>query len=284
MAEHLSQSGERKIRARPPSALVLRSRRKAQGDVPVDWSRWYVTDEEDMGESPEQDEIIKLLRSCLDELSRERHWKHVLVGADVFFAWVPKHPLVRVSPDVYLLDNPPRKKTLPRSWQTWLPGVNPPRFAVEIVSVSWKKDYVDGPQRYAQLGCRELVIFDPTAVARRRAPREALTIYRKQEDGAFLLVDAGPGPFWSEELQASLVVIHSEDGARLRVSRDREGKDLVPTSAERAEAEARLRAEEARLRAEEARLRAEEARLRTQAEQRVAQLEAELARLKAKRL
>jgi Uma2 family endonuclease len=267
MAQQFPESGDRKVSARAPSALVLRSRGKRRADAPVDWSRWYVTEEEDMGESPEQGELIKLLRNCIDELARERQWQRVLVGSDAFFAWVPKHPRVQVSPDVYLLDNPPRRKKWPKSWQTWRPGVNPPRFAVEMVSVSWKKDYVDGPARYAQLGCRELVLFDPTAVSsQRHSTRHPLTVYRHQEDGAFALAEAGPGPVWSQELQAALVVLDGEDGPWLRIARDRNGKDLIPTTAERAE--------------EETRRREEETRRREAAEQRLARMEAELARLK----
>jgi len=64
----------------------------------------------------------------------------------------------------------------PKMWQTWLPGHKPPHGAVEIVSEDWRKDYEDAPLKYAQLGTRELVIFDPGATvgAERRGQRVPL--------------------------------------------------------------------------------------------------------------
>ena len=86
-------------------------------------------------------------------------------------------------------------------WQTWLPGHRPPRWAVEIVSDDWKKDYEDNPLKYAQLGARELVIFDPDAAltSDRRGVRVPLQVYRRDADGAFVRVYRGEGPARSEE-------------------------------------------------------------------------------------
>ncbi|MGB0679172.1 MAG: hypothetical protein ACPGUV_05880, partial [Polyangiales bacterium] len=101
-----------------------------------DWSQWYLTDEEDMGEGFEQGEIIRTLISCIKELGRERGWQDWLCAGDQFFAWIPEHPLVRISPDVYILDHPPPPPE-PASWQTWLSGHHAPSFAVEVVSENW---------------------------------------------------------------------------------------------------------------------------------------------------
>ena len=218
-------------RSRPPRSLnVVWDPRPEEVGADVDWSAWYLTDEEDMGEGCEQEVIIWVLKQVLTVLARERGWDRVHIGADQFFAWVEEEPLVRVSPDVYLLDDPP-PRPLPRSWQTWRPGHRPPRFAVEIVSEDWRKDYDLAPPKYAQLGARELVVFDPEAAAGRAAASERvpLQVFRREPDGGFVRVHRGPGPARSEELDAWLVTPLSGDAADLRLARDPQGHDLVPT-------------------------------------------------------
>jgi Uma2 family endonuclease len=270
-------------RTRPPRSLdVVWNPEPEEIGATIDWSSWYLTDEEDMGEGGEQNLIIRALISILSELARERGWDDVLIGADQFFAWVEHQPLVRVSPDVYLLDHPP-PRPLPASWQTWLPGHRPPRLAFEIVSEQkWQKDYREAPKKYAQLGVRELVVFDPEAAAGRArgAERVALQVFRREADSGFMQVHRGAGPARSEELDAWLVSVREGEAAMLGVSRDSAGQDLVPTIDQ-----AREQAEHAREQAEQAREQAEEAReqeraAREQAERRLAATLAELERLK----
>ncbi|MCA9711085.1 MAG: Uma2 family endonuclease, partial [Myxococcales bacterium] len=234
---------------RPPRALnVVRDPRPEELGAAIDWSSWYLTDEEDMGEGIEQSEIIDVLRSAMRALAVERQWTRVFVGSDQFFAWLPEEPLVRVSPDVYLLDDPPAPP-MPASWQTWRQGHRPPRLAVEIVSGDephperWRKDYEQGPEKYAQLGTQELVIFDPQAALgrAREAQRVALQVYRRAADGVFVRVYVGPGPCASHELSAFLVPVTEGGVARLRVARDPEGRDWVPTAAEARDAAERAR-------------------------------------------
>lgn len=211
----------------------------------VDWSSWYVTDEEDMAEGYEQGVIIREFLSALGELARERIWTRTLIGSDQFFAWVPSEPLVRVSPDVYLLDDPPPPPR-PSMWQTWLPGHRAPRFALEVVSENWRKDYEQVPAKYALLGARELVIFDPevasgAVTSQPRAPRHALQVYRRTPDDKFVRVYQGAGPVHSTEIDAWLFVRPEGAVVRLRLSRDPEGRALVPTAEEAREAEASAR-------------------------------------------
>lgn len=227
---------------------MVRDPRPEDVGAAIDWSSWYLSDEEDMGEGTEQSEIIDVLKSALRELAAERGWSRVFIGSDQFFAWLPEEPMVRVSPDVYLLDDPP-PPPLPASWQIWREGHRAPRFAVEIVSGDeqhperWRKDYDQAPQKYAQLGTRELVIFDPqAALGQARDPqRVALQCYRREADGGFVRVYAGAGPFASSELAAFVVVVTDGTVARLRVARDREGRDLVPTAREARHAERQAR-------------------------------------------
>jgi len=246
-----------------------------------------------MGQSLSQSdfvfEFVPLLRAWLADCGAQAY-----VAGDVYVAWVPEHPLVRVSPDAAVFDAVPDPQ--PASFQLWLPGHKAPRFALEYVSDDWKKDYDEAPQKYAQLGCRELVIFD--AEPGDRAGRHALQVFRRTGDGAFVRQHAGPGPVWSVELGAWLVV----RGGHLRLSRDQAGHELVPTVAERAELERseklreradkeheraekeRERAEKERERAEKERERAEKEHALAYAEQERAEKEsalAELARLRA---
>jgi Uma2 family endonuclease len=253
----------------------------------IDWSQWYLTDEDDMGESGEQEQIIWELKQILTQLKDERRWHHLHIGSDQFFAWVEAEPLVRVSPDVYLLDEVP-EPPLPASFQTWLPGHEAPRLALEIVSDdSWAKDYRDNPLKYAQLGVKELIIFDPEAASGKTKVkgRVALQVFRLEADGSFERAESGNGPVKSRELEAFFVVRQVGAASRLAISRDPEGTDLVPTieearASERAAKERERKAKEreraARIEAE--RMQALERKAKLEAEQRIAELMAELER------
>lgn len=244
-------------RPRLPRALSLvREPSPEEVGAPIDWSAWYLTDEDDVGQSPEQDHVVATVGSALEERWRElgrTEW----IGRDAFFAWVKDHPLVRVSPDVYTLAvRPPQP--LPRSFQTWLPGHTPPVFALEVVSDEWKKDYDDGPQKYALLGAKELVIFDADAArGRTRGKRVALQVFRREEDGSFVQVYRGAGPVFAETIETWLVVRATDDPAwMLRLARDPLGTDPVPTSSERAVSESR-RADDEKRRADDEKRRAD---------------------------
>ena len=61
--------------------------------VPFDWRRWYLRDEDDVGQSPDQYEAIDDFTASVLTRSRELGWTHVRVGSDEFFAWVKEHPI-----------------------------------------------------------------------------------------------------------------------------------------------------------------------------------------------
>lgn len=265
--QHLSVAPAPARRMRRPRGLVITDPPPDEIGAEVDWSSWYLSDEEDMAHAPEHNEAAAVFQGSLAELARERGWESDRLGEDEFFGWVPGEPLVRVSPDVFIHPQPP-PPPLPRMWETWRPGHYPPRFALEIVSEDWKKDYEDNPTKYWQLGARELVIFDPGA---RGAAPVPIQIYRRDPDESFVRVYAGPGPAYSAELDAWLVIHGEGPSARLRLTRDAAGTDLVPTAAEAREA-----AEHAKREAEAARDRAEHAR--REAEQELARLREVLAR------
>ncbi|MBI4612955.1 MAG: Uma2 family endonuclease [Planctomycetes bacterium] len=262
--------GTRAEPARPPRIVtVVRSPGEDLGPE-IDWSSWYLTDEEDMGERPEQNEVIRLFVDVLRQLGRERSWgDSMYVGSDAFFAWLPAEPLVRVSPDVYLLEGPP-PAPLPPSWQTWRPGHRAPILAVEVVSEDWQKDYEEGPEKYAALGARELLVFDPKAAGDKVGGRDRtpLQVFHRTDEGLFVRRYHGPDPAYLRTLDLYAVVSLDPTGPRLRLARDAAGRELVPTGeeAQAAAEEAQAAAEEAQATAEEAQAAAEEAQAAAEAE------------------
>jgi Uma2 family endonuclease len=210
------------------------------------------------------DLFVSILRVSLAEQQRPAY-----VGWDVFVEWDPSDPRARVSPDTFLLEGQPAD-LVPSIWQTWQPGCDPPRFALEVVSDrSRVKDYEVSPLRYAALGVEELAVYD----AEPRGPEAyAVQLYRRNARGQFLRAYAGPGPVESLVLGRWLVV--TEGG--LRLARDAQGQDLVPSFEERAHAaEERVSVAEERATAAEGRATAAEDRLRA--------LEEELGRLRGAR-
>ena len=202
---------------------------------PADLSEWEI-DAEQVAENPLQREIVNVLVSSLKELIAARGWKNVQVLCNTFFAWLPERPMVRVSPDVYLLDAPPKR--LPGMWQTWKPENRPPFWALEILSEDWHKDYDQVPPKYEELGCRELVVFDPdAAMGLTNVPRRVpLTIYRRTAEGKLAVEYSGRGPAFSQELGVWLVPGREGYSARLRLSEDEAGTRLVPTGDEKSAA------------------------------------------------
>ncbi|MFC1641307.1 hypothetical protein ACFL5O_01270 [Myxococcota bacterium] len=123
---------------------------------------------------------------------------------------------------------------------------------------AWKRGF----SRYRETGVLELVRFDPVKASPVRVWD------RIRGDLVEHQLDAG-APAACLPLKLFWVVVHHERyGPMLRLARDRDGLDLLPTPTEQ-EAEARLAAEAAHER---------EAKARLAAEQRVAELEAALRR------
>ncbi len=211
-------------------------------DGTIDWSPWYLTEEEDMGQSGEQDKIIDVLASSLQVLAEERSWSTVWIGTDNFFAWVEGENNVQVSPDVFVLDGlPPAGELLPRRWETWRLEHEPPRLAVEIVSADWKKDYAINPPRYDHLGVGELVLADQDAFIRDLSAKERapFTLYRRSARDRLERVYYGNGPAYCAAIEAYLLFQPDAEGRpRARISRSANGDDIVPTWPERAAAQA----------------------------------------------
>ena len=219
---------------RPPRSMqVVRNPKPDLTLAEIDWSRWYLTEEEDMGETTHHAEISRTFVGLLRNWLVERGEKRSYVNGNTLFQWVEEHPQVQISPDAYLVDRVPHPP--PGTFQLWRAGHLPPRFALEVVSEDWHKDYDDGPPKYAQLGCQELVIYDPEHDQHRRSKeRVALQLYRRTRDGIFMRAYFGDGPVFCESLGAWLVAVPGPDCNLLRLARDAAGLDWVATAEEQA--------------------------------------------------
>lgn len=226
--------------------------------------------EEKMGQGGAHGGAVRLIVDAVTAL-RDEQGREAYIGWDVFLEWDPSDARARVSPDLFLLDGQP-PTIAPSIWQTWRPGCEPPRFAMEIVSQkSRTKDYERSPGRYSSLGTEELAIFDAEP---RGEGAFALQLYRRTARGQFLRVYAGPGPVESTVIGAWLVVV--DGGAHVRLARSAAGTDLVLTGDERAKAaEEQAKADRARASAAEERASAAEERAAA-FEARVRELEASL--------
>ena len=231
--------------------------------VPDEDERWELEEEDNVPESPLHDAIIRLLVEILLAWNA-RAGSTGQVGRNIALRWNARAPKQGVDPDVYLVDPAPPEGQRATSLCTWKPGHHPPRIAIEVVSEGTaEKDYVDGPDRYAASGTRELWVFDPGLFgpAAHGGPM-TLQVWRRDTSGGFRRVYAGAGPVRSEEIGAWVVV--TDDGQRLRIADDAEGVSPWPT-----EAEAERAAKES------------ERAARTVAEAEVSRLRAELAELRA---
>jgi hypothetical protein len=182
-----------------------------------------------------------------------------------------------IDPDVCVLDPAPDNLDELASLCLWKPGHVAPTICFEIVSLNHpNKDYTTIQGRYAVLGCKELVVFDPTLAGPKSTGGPVLLqLWRRDESGALARVHFGNYSVYSEVLQAWLV----PEARRLAISENDRGTWTWPTEAEhlqRQSLQLQAQTERAQADAERAQADAEQLRLKNEALQR------ELAELKAK--
>lgn len=200
------------------------------------------------------------VRTTLYLLMRDALAGHA-VGSEQFMYWDAADPQKCLSPDVFVKRG--SSDALFDTWKVWERGA--PDLAVEIVSASDRRDqdWGDKMLRYRASGIGEVVRFDPLD---RMHP---VRIWDRVEGD---LVERAPGSADLHECAALglwWVVVPSPFGPQLRLARDREGQDLLPTPDEERlrlatelaeERKARALAEHERSLAEHARQREAEAR------------------------
>ena len=190
------------------------------------------------------------LRTTLYLLLEEAFASHGAIGSDQFVYWDPRDPKKCLSPDVFVKLGAPND--LFDTWKVWERGA--PDVAVEIVSKSdrpedaWDVTFA----RYEASGVREVVRFDPDAPGTSFAVWDRVEgdLVKRAPDDAHLFECTSLGLWW--------VIVPSPVGPMLRLAKDREGTQLLPTPAEHERELAQQQA--AALTAEVERLRAELAR------------------------
>jgi Putative restriction endonuclease len=194
---------------------------------------------------------------------------NVMVARELALRWLEQAPQIGIDPDVCLLMPPPPEGEDLSALCLWKPGHVAPPLCFEVVSANHPhKDYAGIQDRYASLGTRELVVFDPLLAgpAALGGPVR-LQVWRRDELGVFERVHFSDEPAYSTVLDAWLL----PQERALEISDDRQGTRIWPTAAGRLQRDnERERAEKERERAEKERERA----AREALELRVAELEA----------
>lgn len=222
--------------------------------------------EDDVGEHEIQTYILELLRPLIERYLAERDVR-AHVGSDQYIYWVKHDPSQCVAPDIYVLPGVSQELAID-VWKVWERGVVP-SLAIEVVCSHPRKDYEQAPQRHAELGVRELVVFDPFPGKDRRK----FHVYRRVRRGFRMIEATDADRVRSRELGCYLRAVGDGHAIRLRLATGARGEEIFPTAEE-----AERSAKEAERSAKETERSAKEAALR-----RVAELEAELARRSAKR-
>lgn len=214
------------------------SRGRAHGSAAERDPTFYPA-EKKMGEDSLRTWIVELLRPLIERWLAERG-RPTFVGADQFIYYKQFDPSKVVAPDVYVLPGVAPGKRV-RSWKVWKTEVVP-SFAVEVVSSDEPyKDYVDAPERYRELGVKELVIFDPDWEKSR--DRVRWQRWRKLRSRGFVRVETtNADRMYTRVLGCWLRVVGEGEDARIRLATGPEGDELFPTAeeAERAAKEAAL--------------------------------------------
>jgi len=163
--------------------------------------------------------------------------RELFVARNLAVRWLESRPAIGIDPDVCVLEPPPPEVEALSSLCLWKPGHVPPVLAFEVVSQSHPyKDYVGIQERYATIGTRELVVFDPLLHGPKSLGGPVLfQLWQRTAEDRFERVYAGTGPVFCETLDAWL----AEEGGRLRISSSRFGQHrwLTESEYERAEKE-----------------------------------------------
>ena len=186
--------------------------------------------EDGMGETEWHRMVCLLLWSLVRRWVRARGLR-AHVGSNQFVYWAQHEPTKNIAPDLYVV---PGLEVGPDGLdvlKTWEHGV--PSLVVEIVSTDWRKDYEDMPRRCAELGVRELIVFDAKAPRARQPERVRWQIFRQVKRRGLVRVEVGTGDrVRSKALGAWLRAVPEHGSLRIRIGTGATGDVLVPTDEE----------------------------------------------------
>lgn len=179
----------------------------------------YLLEEDEMGESEAQFQLIRYLVAVLEWLSLAKNWK-ISGNLELTHRGV-RNSQHKITPDISVYKNftmPAQEKWRLKSWNIERSQVAP-AVVFEISSNStWQSDIVPGednkPAIYGRLGIKEYFAFDPNdpPVWRNTGGRRLLG-WRYENGQAVELQPDEQGQLWSEELDSWLKV----DGVYLRL-------------------------------------------------------------------
>jgi Uma2 family endonuclease len=213
-------------------------------------------------EVPETNHHLERRNALYLSLKRERSGS-ATIGSDQFVYYDPTTAKRRLAPDVFVRLGAPHRPF--RIWKVWERGA--PDLGVEIVSDAdeGELDWNEKLARYRAAGVGEVVRFDAqdTSCPIRVWDRVDGDLVERSEEDPELRFCEALRLWWT-------VVDDPEVGAMLRLARDRDGRDLLPTPDEDAamarQAEAEARQAEAEARKQNERLQAELAAVKARLE------------------
>jgi Uma2 family endonuclease len=187
----------------------------------------YYPPSDDMGTNTLELILRELLRPLLARWLAQQG-RRIFVGADQFVYYRQFDATRRVAPDLYAHPGFP-PDAAPASILTWKHG--PPVFALEVVSKDKRKDYIESPIRYEQVGVRELILYDPEWASRVDGRR--FQVFATERGKGFVRVDE-TNEDWipSSELGCCFREVEGPGYPLLRLATGPTGRTLFPTETE----------------------------------------------------
>jgi len=174
---------------------------------------------------PETKEHLEL-RTALYQILKLGFADRALIGSDQFVYWDPTDPSACLAPDVFVRLGGPDETF--DCWKVWERGA--PHLAIEVVSRSDARDVAWDQKlaKYRRLGVRELLRFDP---ADREHP---LRVWDSVQGDLVERLLLSPDRAECPTLELHWAVVRSAGQVSLRLARDAEGRELLPTPVEEA--------------------------------------------------
>jgi hypothetical protein len=200
--------------------------------------RWvpeaWVLPEGTVPESIPHDEAARYLQLVLIHWA-VRSGRDIRIARNLAIRWIENAPRIGIDPDVCVLEPAPPGGDDLGSLRLWLPGHHPPPLCFEVVSANHPhKDYAAIQDRYAAMGTKELVVFDPLLAGPAALGGPVpLQLWRRDASGTFERVHFGDRPVFCETLEAWLV----PEGRLLIVKDSLKSEDRWLTGEERERAE-----------------------------------------------